>query len=63
MDGRDGEDRNHHPDSSTETKTEIANAYEKVILHLYNMYCRQIFWSLIQKDDMAKLFDILFTSD
>jgi hypothetical protein len=42
---------------------EIANAYEKVISHLYNMYCRQIFWSLIQKDDMAKLFEILFTNE
>jgi hypothetical protein len=47
MDGQDGEDRNHLPTSSAEGNMEIANAYEKVIVHLYNMYCRQIFWSLI----------------
>ena len=63
MDGRDGEDRNNQPDASNEAKMEIANAYEKSVSHLYNMYCRQIFWSLIQKDDMAMLFDVLFTNE
>jgi hypothetical protein len=40
MDGRDGEDRNNQPDASNEAKMEIANAYEKSVSHLYNMYCR-----------------------
>jgi hypothetical protein len=29
---------------------------------LFNQYCRQIFWSLIQNDDIEKIFSLILNS-
>ena len=37
--------------------------YEKSLIRLFNMYCRQVFWSLIQKDDIEKIFDMVLEKE
>ncbi len=41
----------------------MADLYEKSIRRLFNMYCRAIFWNLIQKDKISKIFDFLLASE
>ena len=41
---------------------DLAELYEKSIRRLFNMLCRNIFWNLIQKDKIAKIFDFLLTT-
>ena len=30
---------------------------------LFNMYCRHVFWSLIQKDDIEKVFHVILETE
>ena len=46
-----------------EWELELASEYEKVMMRLNNMYCRQIFWNMIQKDNMEELFKALFLKE
>ena len=33
------------------------------MIRLFNMYCRHVFWSLIQKDDIEKIFTMVLESE
>ena len=37
----------------------LSQEYERIIKRLFNIYCRQIFWSLIQNDDIEKIFELI----
>ena len=37
--------------------------YEKALIRLFNMYCRHVFWSLIQKDDIEKIFEMVLEKE
>jgi len=49
--------------AANEKKLELASEYEKVMMRLNNMYCRQIFWNMIKKDNMEELFKALFNRE
>lgn len=40
-------------------KEGLPQEYERIVKRLFNMYCRQIFWSLIQNDDIEKIFELI----
>jgi len=40
----------------------LSQEYEKIMRRLFNQYCRQIFWSLIQNDDIEKIFELILNS-
>ena len=40
-------------------KKDLPGEYEKSLIRLFNMYCRHVFWSLIQKDDIEKIFSMI----
>jgi hypothetical protein len=35
----------------------LPSEYEMILKRLFSMYCRQIFWSLIQNDDVEAIFE------
>jgi len=35
----------------------LPQEYQQILKRLFGMYCRQIFWSLIQNDDIEVIFD------
>ena len=35
----------------------LPQEYELILKRLFSMYCRQIFWSLIQNDDIEDIFE------
>ena len=41
---------------------DLADLYEKSIRRLFNRLCRNIFWNLIQKDKIARIFEFLLTT-
>ena len=45
------------------SKKELAADYEKSMIRLFNMYCRHVFWSLIQKDDIEKIFRMVLETE
>jgi len=45
------------------SKQDLAAEYEKSLIRLFNMYCRHVFWSLIQKEqDIEKIFSLVLES-
>jgi predicted thioredoxin/glutaredoxin len=59
----DREDDGGRSAAVKERELELASEYEKVMMRLNNMYCRQIFWNMIQKDNMEELFKALFLKE
>lgn len=45
------------------SKKDIAQDYEKSMARLFNMYCRHVFWSLIQKDDIERIFSVILQGE
>ncbi|CDW71537.1 UNKNOWN [Stylonychia lemnae] len=45
------------------SKKDLAADYEKSMIRLFNMYCRHVFWSLIQKDDIHNLFSMVLETE
>lgn len=43
--------------------SDLASLYEQKIKRLFNIYCRQIFWSIVQKDKIEFLFDLLLKTE
>lgn len=43
--------------------SDLASLYEQKIKRLFNIYCRQIFWSIVQKDKIEFLFDFLLKTE
>ena len=41
------------------SKKDLPMEYEKTLIRLFNMYCRHVFWSLIQKDDVSVIFSLI----
>lgn len=41
------------------SKKDLPMEYEKTLIRLFNMYCRHVFWSLIQKDDVTVIFSLI----
>ena len=41
------------------SKQDLPGEYEKTLIRLCNMYCRHVFWSLIQKDDLDSIFSLI----
>lgn len=45
------------------SKKDLAAEYEKSLIRLFNMYCRHVFWSLIQKDDIETIFSMVLETE
>jgi hypothetical protein len=50
-------------DTNIEEGENLATLYEGKVKRLVNMYCRHIFWSLVQRDRLDKLFDFLLLTE
>jgi hypothetical protein len=72
INGQRGDEECDIPSKPTEGKfwsetkvvdVDLATLYESKIKRLFNIYCRQIFWSIVQKDKIEFLFDFLLTNE